>query len=221
VIDTSLQVTDEDREQLSRGANDLKETLSKEANAEQAILDAIGRTVAVDPGANTLGEGADRLRSLVSEDATRLIIWTMSTDTDQRLAWVEEHCDPSAVAFLRKLGGLYGPELRQSYKVWNELPEGWSNIFREVFFDLVTQQYRIRLRITKYSGDEVVFEGSPDSILDLATHMLVTLNYLPSKDVFRESLADAFLAQATELVERLRDLPQEPTPATVMSAETS
>jgi hypothetical protein len=218
----NVQVTDEEQQQFISGLADLTKTLAGDPNEEQVILDAIARTVTNGPESNTLDEGADRLRSLVGPNATVLIVWVFSVDTDDRLAWVEEHGDPSAVRFLRRLGGLYGPELRRSYGVWNELPDSWSNIFREVFFDLVTQQHRIRVRIRKYSGEEVVFEGPPDSILDLTNHMLTTLNYLPSGDVFaRESLAESFTGLATELIEKLKGLPEEAPPAVMSSAETS
>jgi hypothetical protein len=218
----NVQVTDEEQQQLISGLADLRKALA-ETDDDRVILNAIERTVADVPDATTLEEGADRLRSLVGPDATTLILWVSSTDTDDRLGWVEAHGDPSSVAFLRKVGGLYGPELRRSYNVWNENPESWSNIFRDVFFDLVTQQYRVRIRIRKYSGEEVLFEGPPDSILDLTNHMLVTLNYLPSKEVFvRESLVESFIDLANDMTEKLKAVPEEaPPPVAMTPAEIS
>jgi hypothetical protein len=75
--------------------------------------------------------------------------------------------------------------------------------------DPSTNQYRLRLRILKYSGDDVLLESGPDAMLALATQLLTMLNAIPVTSAFSQD-PEPFLNEARQLVGTLTPAPAEP-----------
>jgi hypothetical protein len=133
-------------------------------------------------------------------------MWALTSGEDWRIDWLEQEGATfvRALGFLRTLAARCGIEVADAYRVWRELPNNWSNINREVFLDLISDTYRVKVKVTKYSGEEVEFEGNADTMLDLSMHFLRTLNYIPKGYPFTPSVAENFVAEAESLIETIK-----------------
>ncbi len=146
------------------------------------------------------------LTNCLGRNLAYLMIWLVQTEQGERLDELEKHASPQAMAFLRTVLGLYGDELARALGAWNELPHNWRTISREVYYDQITQLYRMQVRIEKYNGEQLFLEGPADSILTLTSYFLLTARLAGTPDAFSQEVIDLFLEQAREF---LWLLPQE------------
>lgn len=140
------------------------------------------------------------LRNYLGVDGEYLVGWLMQfPNTVEDL---EEFAPPDVASFLRQVLALHGPELANAFARWKEFPDNWRGMNREVFLDQITGLYRIQLRIAKFNGDTVMFEGPPDSFLKMARNILITLQGL-APDYYNEAVLGEFVKDAGAFLESI------------------
>jgi len=200
----SGKVTVEEASSLvAKAAESLRAFLAARPEAPAHVLEILGRRLSGQLDAETWQVLDTSLSNYLGRDLAYLITWT-AIDPDMRLPEVEKHASPEVMAFLRTILGLYGPELGNAFAVWNELPNNWQTIYRDVFFDQITQRHLLRLRIDKFSGEKVVIEGPADSIMNLTTGFIFTLRMVGTPDAFSQEWVDQFLKEVDQFTELIR-----------------
>ena len=92
-------------------------------------------------------------------------------------------------------------------RAWNTTPDDWSGTTREVAYDLATQTYKIRFQITKNNEEQFNLVCEPPSIMNLATSLVRTLNFLPDPSGIAESVTVDFRTEVTRLLDALAPRP--------------
>lgn len=85
---------------------------------------------------------------------------------------------------IRAVVAIFGKKLADaSSSSEQESPNSWKTINRQVYFDRVTEQWRIAYDIEKFNGELACFEEEPSSFLAMAESILDTLSYIPGDKV--------------------------------------
>ncbi|MDR7521519.1 MAG: hypothetical protein QN168_03545 [Armatimonadota bacterium] len=183
---------------IAEAAGVLDAFLQARPQADSEVLAVIGRRLGTGVGVKTLGEVHTALSSYLGQDPAYLVAWVTRTDQVNRIAQVEATASPRVAAFLRAILGMYGAELAQAYTRWNELPDDWSLITREIRYDLLNERLLVKVLIDKYNGEQVVIEGPANSILELTVNMLRTCNMVGRTDAFAQRTADMLAKEYEE-----------------------
>lgn len=159
-------------------------------------------------GASTWASIVAGLDNYWGKDSTNILI-DIARQTDQtvrleRLDKAAKYASPEVMNLLRKTLSLYGPDLANAAVASNQLPNGWKILYRDVYYDYVNRRPHIRLRFSKYNGEEPFVEGNADSILDLTILILQTLRFLPFPDFIGPAMADRFIQEANEFIKFLQ-----------------
>ena len=109
-----------------------------------------------------------------------LMLLARGVDDPELLAQVESHLDGEVRASVRTLLALYGSAVKEAYLLGGENPNGWRDIKRQVYYDLMSSQWRITFEIIKRNRERTVYEEDPTSLLVLADAILDTLNGIPA-----------------------------------------
>ena len=132
------------------------------------------------------------------------------TVADGASTGILESVAPERVTFfVRRIAAAHRPELRAAFALWNEVPEDWRSINREIYLDHLNQRYLVRHRIFKVNGDEILIEGNANSVLDLARSLIVSIKLVGNRDAFGEREIANFLGEADAVIALLRPPPPE------------
>jgi hypothetical protein len=210
---------DQDRV-LTRGMKLLGQALSADPSLEEAVAELIERRMVDErPGRDTWTDLDEALTVMLGRQPALLFAWLAIGDST-RVDTVLDLGPPAAAAFVRSIMGRFGPELRLGYDVWRRLPDDWRTFFRDVYHDQLLNQPFLRVRLLKYSGEEVLIEGSPNSFLTLTKNLILTLQSVATPDVFTDDSIDSFDEEARRLLKQLiPDQDLNATPATSTSGD--
>ena len=78
-------------------------------------------------------------------------------------------------SYLRKLLAIYGPAATEAQILAGEHPDGWRDLRREVYRDVITDVWRVRLEIDRFGGQTVTLEETPSSVAVLTQGLIDTL----------------------------------------------
>lgn len=172
---------------LSLGAADLQEFLESRPEAVEDVLEILARRLDGEIDSQTWVLVDTALSSYLGRDLAYLMAWALQPDEQmERLHELEQVASPEVMAFLGTILGFYGPELERAFLCWNEIPDDWRVLYRDVYYDQLNQRPHIRLRIHKYNGEIVTIEGHGDSILALASSLVLTLRLAAIPDAFSQ-----------------------------------
>lgn len=197
-------VSEDSARLLARAAGDLHAFLETHPEAVSHVLDILRRRLGSEINAQTWQVLDASLVNYLGQDLASLAAWTVQPDQGNRLQELEKHASPEVMTFFRTILGLYGPELERAYAVWNELPDNWQTIYREVYYDQLAGRHHLKVRIEKYNGEEMVIEGPPDSILTLASYLILTVRLVGIPDAFSPERIELFLSEADQLIRVLQ-----------------
>ncbi|RMF29184.1 MAG: hypothetical protein D6759_14405 [Chloroflexi bacterium] len=195
---------------LTQAATELQTLLETRPQVEQHVLDILGKRLDGTVDAETWQVLDASLANYLGRNPAYLIAWIVQPDRDGRLERLAEYASPQVLAFMRLILGLYGPEMENALVLWNQVPDDWRTFYREVYYDEIGQQYRLKLHIEKYNGEAVFIEGNPDSILSLTSYLVLTLRLVGTPEAFSEHTVNLFLDETNRFVKLL--LPQETEP---------
>ncbi len=195
------QLPDEEQVRLlSEGVAELEAFLESRPEATEDVLEILARRLDGKIDHQTWATVDAALSSYLGRELAYLIAWVAQPEEQmERLRELSGYAAPEAMAFLGTVLGLYGPELERAYLCWNEIPDDWRVLYRDVYYDMLNQRPHIRLRIQKYNGETVTFEGHSDSILALASSLILTLRLAGIPDAFSQGRLLQFGEEVREL----------------------
>lgn len=200
------EASDSDREKvLADTSAELDQFLTSRPTARQDVLEILSRRLEGEIDDTTWDSMEDSLVAYLGAGPTLLLRWTVLTDLGDhsRLAEFERHASPQAAAFVRGIVSAYGPELRNAFSAWMQMADDWKTFFRDVYLDTILQTFYIRVRLGKYSGEEVRLDGTPDSFLNLASNIVSTLQFVGTAEAFSEEARDLFQASIDDFLDVL------------------
>ncbi|MCS7221774.1 MAG: hypothetical protein RML36_01665 [Anaerolineae bacterium] len=191
------QPQDESQE-IQKAARALSELLQREPEAVQVVERVIGEHLRGGINTDTGGILFDSLAFYVGEELANFLLTLLARAGDDRalLAQVEAHLSVKVKAWLRSLLALYGSALREAYTIGGENPHSWRTINRQVYYDLMSDRWRITLEVIKYNGERTTYVEEPNTLLILADAILDTLNRVPAEvapEVVKSSRLDSFI----------------------------
>lgn len=190
---------------LKRGAADLHKFLETHPQAAQHFEELFSRRLADKPSANTSRiVYSSMLNYLGQQDLADLIAWTAQADQTNRIREVEKYASPQVMSFLRTLIGVYGPDLETVLAVQDQIPNDWRFLNRDVYYDQVNRAYRLRLRIEKFSGEEVLIETYASPCLGMTNFLIETLLIIGNPDAFNQTDMNKFGELAPQLLNLLK-----------------
>lgn len=193
-----VQQPQDESQEIRETARSLSELLQREPEAMQIVERVIGehlrRGVNVDTGSILF----DSLAFYAGEELANFLLTLLARAGDDRelLAHVEAHLSAEARAWLRTLLALYGSALREAYTIGGENPHSWRTINRQVYYDLMSDRWRITLEVVKYNGERTTYVEDPNTLLILVDAILDTLNRVPAEiapEVVRPNRLEGFI----------------------------
>jgi len=180
--DTGEPAVDEDQ-QVQQAAAAFLGFLEREPGAMQGLERIIGEHLQRE---RMDTETAQRLFSSLSryagEDNANFLLSLLmrGVDNPEFFARIGEVLGGEAWATVRTLSALYGDAVQEAYLVGGENPNAWRTVNRQVFYDVISGQWRMPLEIIKYNGERVLYEETATSLLILADAIVDTLNHMPA-----------------------------------------
>ena len=111
-----------------------------------------------------------------------MLISCLDNEDDSFLAKLKE-VEHRIEKMVRFLLSLYGSAIEKNYLAQDENPNSWRALLPKVDHEIFSGQFVVKLEIEKYSGDVVVFEETPLSVVQLISTLLSILNEIPSRDI--------------------------------------
>lgn len=194
-----------DEEELRlQGIAELQQFVDAHPDAQRRLLAVVARRLNGAPDAHTWQLLYRTVSQYVGERSFGLLSWVAMGDEEDRIRTIEESASPEVLALIREVVANHGIEWREAWMVWNEQPDDWRELNREVYYDRITGRTVMQLRIQKYSGEEVLLQGYADSIMNLTKGMLLTLRFAGTPDAFSPTAVDEFLVEVAQLIRVLR-----------------
>ncbi len=199
---------------LTASAAALDSFLQTHPGAEQQVREILDKRL-LRLSENTWNDVWFHLQDYLGQESFEIINYAVVQVDDQpnRLREMAVALPPRTMDLIRNVISSYGRELYYASLAAGKLPNDWRLVSREVLLDNVTRGYTIRTRVTKYSGEEVLLETTPDSLLDLVSALIQTLLYVPVPDVFPQTSIDLFVQRSDDMIKSLRP-PRLESPAT-------
>jgi hypothetical protein len=207
--------TDEAEPLIKDAVRELEAILQADPQAENRIKELLGRRLSDRLRPDAWGKLETGLASYMGIEPASLFGWLASgeiygdrTPLEKVLAVAGEE----AGLLLRSLLGTYGAELGEAWGVAKQSPHDWRAFFRDVYQDRITNTPFIRIRISKYNGEEFLLEGNAASVLGMARNFVLTLLLVSDPSFFPPALVQSFQEDVTKLLSVL--VPLEPEAAT-------
>lgn len=197
---------------VSRAVAKLDDFLQRDPQAEQRVMAILSRRLNGEISADSWELMHTSLSQYFGgEELAYLLYWVVDVEepTDNRIHELAKSAPPQALAFLRTVVGIYGLDLSNAYALWNEHPDNWRTLQREVYYDLINQRHHLKVRIQKYNGEETVIEGPADFILNLARVLILTARLVGTREAFSAQSIDSFLEESRQLSELLTTTEEE------------
>lgn len=162
--------------QIEESAATLTEFFANDAVHQRTMLEILDRhstgPIGVDRSKRLLGAAT----VYAGEDVAGFFLGYLDI-ADQDSEFMEAIHDkvPADVAdFLRRMLALYGAVITEAAVIEESL-DSWRDFRREVYYDLISAEWRVRIEIERYRGDVLSLKETPTSTLVLAHATLDTL----------------------------------------------
>lgn len=192
-------------ELMQRAVDAVDARLAEDERAGDEMIAQVGRRLEPPYDPDTYQRVWDIWKGIFGEDGAYLIHWyfLVREQPDQK-EHVERLLSPRVGALLRRMLVTYGPELDGAFQIWQEIPDAWKGLNREVFYDMIRGRHQIKISIEKLNGERATYEGTADSILSLTKSMVITLRWVQSADAFTQPAIDSFLEETEPLIAMLK-----------------
>jgi hypothetical protein len=200
---------------LRRSLQALADFVAATPTAFDDVTDMI-RTHTAGPARTDTWDALDRSLTLyLGREPANLFSW-IAESIEPRMEELDELGVEPAMHFLRRLFSLYASELEMTWTAWREFPDDWMRFSRDVFWDALSSQWNVRLRLIRYDGEESEVRTTARGFLNLINYTLRTLRAIPTPDAFPEDMKNEFYVELGETMRYFDLLPddeEEGTPA--------
>ena len=192
-------------------AEELDQRVEADPEIEARIASILDRAFGRRIDYTTLTTTQSALAVYLGDDVAYLLVWLSEPN-----AMVDRLDDFAAIAseqaanLVRSLVGRYWQELRDAQDLAGQSADEWKNLTQEAFLDQITNKYVLRVRIEKYSGDNVVLELSPNSALALVKFVTRSLLTIATPELFDPTTLNDYLSDVEDLRSRTAEGDAEP-----------
>ena len=172
---------DEDQ-QLRQAAAALLGFLEREPGAMHSVERIVSEHLRGVMNTETAQMLFNSLARYAGEDNANFLLSLLmrGVDNPEFFAQVGEYLGGEAWAAVRALSALYGDAVQEAYLVGGENPNAWRTVNRQVYYDVISGQWRMTFEIIKYNGERALYEETATSLLILADAIVDTLNHMPA-----------------------------------------
>jgi hypothetical protein len=199
---TSIHDADE---LIARSSQQAEAALEADPELEDELMELTEKRLSGPLDPDTYQGFWELLKGMLGEEGAYLVhFYFMAREQPEARTAVEAAASQRVLGFMRRLTVRFAPELDAAFQIWQELPNAWKTLNREVYYDVIRGRHYVRLLLQKLNGEETVIEGTADSILGLTRSFLVTLRWMQSADAFSQGAIDLFLDDAEPLLAMLK-----------------
>lgn len=178
----------------------LEDTLKSDPRLLDHVIEILADRIKDGVNTETHGRVMTSLQSLIGLDPTFLLIWLAHSQSDlaeqnERFNVLTQYAPAEMVTFYRILIARFGLELERGLIRFDELADNWTIISREVYYDKLRERYRFKVWIEKFSGEKVLIEGPPDSIILLCANLLSMCSVV-EREAYSEERIEVFSQEA-------------------------
>lgn len=212
-----------DPKEIDEAAAALTEFLTNQEQHQKALIEILDLHVVSPVGVETRDRVLAAVTMYAGEDVADFFLGYL-TLADQDLELMEAFHDkmPADVAdYLRRVLAMYGTAVTEAAILVGESLDSWRDFRREVYHDVISSEWRVRIEIERYRGDVLTLRETPTSTLVLAHAMLDTLMAtIESAGVqsVDPELVEPLRERVVEFLDATADVPvsaEEPTPTAV------
>jgi hypothetical protein len=180
-------------EMFDEAIRDLDRLLQLRPDAKQETIAILDRQFKPGLRQYTWPAVTSRLADYWGEGPAYLLNWLVYSNTESRLAAVERTADAPVASYLRSVVASCWDDLNAAQYLITTSADDWTRIEKHVYYDRLTETVRLSANLSKVSGETVTLEFTPDSVLNLAGHLLVMIAAVGSRDEFSEQRVSMFL----------------------------
>jgi len=171
----------DEEQQIRQAVTTFLDFLRREPGAAQGLERIIGEHLHR-PDTNTAQRLFNSLSRYAGEDNANFLLSLLmrGVDNPELFARVGELLGDEAWAVVRMLSALYSDAIQEAYLIGGENPRAWRTINRQVYYDVISDQWRVTFEIIQYNGERVLYEETATSLLSLADAIVDTLNHVPA-----------------------------------------
>jgi hypothetical protein len=167
------------------------------------VLERRSRRVPLD---RALGEVTEGLVSLLGTDAAYLLHWLNYASASERLDHLATFASPDVTTFLREVVAEHGAVLDRIQGAGFAHAKDWSYIEKSGTVDTLSGRQSFSLALTRWDGKVLRLQLSPDSLMNLTSHLVELINSAHSLSAFSAQALEAFTDRLVITVELLREL---------------
>jgi hypothetical protein len=183
---------------------------------ESRPTEVVGRVLAQRSGRvsldRALGEVTEGLVTLLGTDAAYLLHWLIYAGAAERLEDLVAEASPDVATFLREVVAEYGPVLDRVQGAAFAYPTDWSYIEKSGAVDILSGKQSFNIALTRWDGEVVRLQLSPDSLINLMSHLLELTNGAHSLSAFSPQALEGFTDHLVVTIELLSDLNSDESP---------
>jgi hypothetical protein len=183
---------------LRRGLADLDQVLEAQTHAYDDIMAIVDKTLSLAWDEGTIASLSDALGTYLQNDAGQIIIWAIY-DRANRLQQLSKLDSKRAFELVRRITTSYGRHLQRAIQVSNGWRDDWDWISLSVAYDQGNSSYRLKVDLTKVTGERIRIESPPDSLMALTTYLLGMLRDVGAKEAFSEGVRQTFSDRIDEV----------------------
>lgn len=183
--------------------------VGEDSEAKQTVGRLIERRVAGAGPDSALAEMTDGLQNYLGIDGAYLVHWLAYHETTERLNRVQAVAPAPVIVFLRAVLAEHGRTLDILQRAAMSGMRDWSSIDKRAFVDTLTGRQIFAITFFTYDGSSLRLECSPDSLMNLASHLLELVNAPRSMRGYSPSLLQRFTDQLQESIVLLNEANEE------------
>jgi hypothetical protein len=179
--------------------SDIAQVLHDNSDAKRTVSQLIESHDARTRPELALAQVTESLQYYLGVDGAFLIHWLVYADVSDRLDQIQAAAPAPVVTFLRNILAEHGATLDfiQRAAVLGGVND-WINIEKRAFIDGLTGKQIFTITLYKIDGSILRLECSPDSIMNLAGHVLELVNATGSLRAYNSYLLQRFTDQLHE-----------------------
>ena len=197
------QSLDDVRNQSYALASGFEAFLETHPQAQDHVVEILDKRLGGQINENTYDGCLQGISDYFGRENAILLLLLIHTSGQEVFEQLRANNAPKTLDVVSRIKGLYYPELADALRRREKLPDDWREVSWEVYFDRLTNRHHLEVKIQKYSGEEPVIKGSPDSILGLTSKLLALLNLVNSFDEFTQESLESFSKEIREFIEQM------------------
>jgi hypothetical protein len=216
----SDQVAFESHRHLFEDAlSDIRAFVANEPRATEVVGRVLEQRVRSVPLDRALGEVTEGLVSLLGTDAAFLLHWLNYAGASDRLNELASIATPDVTTILRQIVAEHGAVLDRVQGAAFAHAQDWSYIEKSGTVDMLSGRQSFSVALTRWDGEVLRLQMSPDSLMNLTSHLLDLINGAQSLNAFTAQALESFTDRLAVTADLVNDMYSDEPPADELPRE--